>query len=142
MSNRTKQITAELEMLRNSDGMINAVAAVKWARRHRQSALYEFLEWDDKIAGERYRVDQVRNFIQVHIVDAVGIRKYISLSIDRQTGGGYRQTGEILSRQDLRAIMIDDCFDDLDRVRRLYQVLNEFRPVWELIDRIRPRRAA
>ena len=139
---RTRSIIAELEALRDADGMIHADASVKWAARHKRSALYAYLEWDDTVAAHRHRVDQVRSFIQVHIVDAVGFRRYISLSIDRQTSGGYRPIPEVLSRQDLKSVMLNDALDDLDRMRRLYISLNELQPIWDCIDRLRPRSAA
>lgn len=139
---RTRQITAELEALRDAEGLIHAQAAVKWARRNRRSALHNFLEWDDSVAAERYRVDQVRGFIQVHISDTLGFRKYVSLSIDRQASGGYRPVPDVLSRQDLRSVMLGDAIDDLDRLRRLYVSLKELQPVWDCIDRLKPRSAA
>lgn len=142
MSQRTKQITAELEALRDSQGMIHAQAAVKWARRNRRSALHGFLEWDDEVAGERYRIDQIRGFIQVHISDPLGFRRYVSLSIDRQGSGGYRPVPDVLSRQDMRAVMLNDALDDLDRLRRLYVPLKELQPIWDCIDRLRPKSAA
>lgn len=142
MSQRTQAITAELEALRTKDGLINAITAVKWARRNRRSALHAYLEWDDAVAAEKHRVDQIRNFIQVNIVDAVGFRRYVSLSIDRKPGGGYRETREVLSRQDLRAVMLDDALDDLDRLRRLYEPLRELSPVWNAVERLRPKSAA
>lgn len=136
MSNRTDAIVRELEALRDEKGMIHAPAAVKWARRHRNSALHGFLEWDDEIAGERYRVDQVRGFIQVNIVDALGSRRYVSLSIDRESGGGYRQTNDVLSHQDLRAIMLRDAIADLQRLQRLYIGLAELRPIWSVVEKL------
>lgn len=142
MSQRTKAITAELEALKDKYGMINAVAAVKWARRNRRSALHGYLEWDDEVAGEKYRVDQIRNFVQVHITDPLGFRRYISLSIDRQASGGYRPVGDVLSRHDLRQVMLDDAIDDLVRLQRLYVSLRELQPVWDCIERLKPKSAA
>ena len=142
MSERTKRITAELERLRDKSGMINASRAVKWARRNPRSALHEYLEWDDEIAAEKYREDQIRSFVQIHIVDPLGFRQYVSLSIDRRPGGGYRPVQDVLSRQDLRSIMLNDALDDLDRMRRLYVSLKELGPIWDCIDRLRPKSAA
>lgn len=142
MSQRTKAVTAELEALKDKNGMINAVAAVKWARRHRNSALHAFLEWDDAVAAEKHRVDQIRGFIQIHISDPLGFRRYVSLSIDRQAGGGYRPVNEVLSRQDLRSVMLDDAIDDLSRLQRLYVSLRELQPVWDCINRLKPKSAA
>lgn len=142
MSERTKKITAELERLRDKSGMINADRAVKWARRNPRSALHGYLEWDDEVAAEKYRVDQIRSFIQIHITDPLGFRQYVSLSIDRRPGGGYRPVADVLTRQDLRQVMLHDALDDIDRLRRLYVSLKELQPIWQCVDRLRPKDAA
>lgn len=142
MSQRTKAMTEEAEALRDDNGMIHAKRVVQWARRNRKSAWHAHLEWDDKVAGELHRIDQVRQFIQIHVNDPVGFRRYVSLSIDRTAGGGYRAASEVLSRQDLRAVMLDDAIDDVNRLRRLYVHLRELQPIWDCIDRLKPRSAA
>lgn len=136
MSNRTDAIVRELEGLRDEKGMLHAPLAVKWARRHPRSALHAFLEWDNEVAGERHRIDQVRGFIQLHIVDALGSRRYVSLSIDRESGGGYRPKSEVLSHQDLRTVMLRDAIADLQRLQRLYVGLAELKPIWEVVEKL------
>lgn len=136
---RSLQLQKELEALRDKDGMINARGAVDWARKKPKSALFSFLEWDDSIAAEEYRIDQVRSLIQIHLVDPLGGRRYISLSIDRTSGGGYRPTTQVLKREDLRQVMLGDALDDLERMERLYRALPELRPLWAVLERLRGR---
>ena len=56
MSDRLDSIGDELMKLRDDEGKISAVAAVKWARKHTKSHLHAALTWDDDVAGEKYRV--------------------------------------------------------------------------------------
>jgi hypothetical protein len=142
MSERTDNLATELEARRNEHGKIVPTEVVAWARKNPKSRLHAQLEWNDSIAAERYRIDQVRELLQVHIVDPQGHRRYISLSIDRNNGGGYRSMSDVESRQDLRAIMLQDALGELERVERLYHVLKELRPVWKVVAGLRPRAAA
>lgn len=139
MSERTDSVAAELLRLKNEDGIISPSAAVTWARKHTKSHLHASLEWDDEVAGERYRVWQVRALIAVHIVDAEGGRRFVSLSVDRKHDGsnGYRELGDVVARPDLREIMLSDALSELERIQARYNKLTELAPVWEQADAVR-----
>jgi hypothetical protein len=132
-------IAEELTALRGDDGKINVHTAVDWARKHRSSRLHAALEWDNEQAGEAYRRWQVRNLIAVHIVDASGGRRYVSLSIDRREGG-YRPIEDILPRVDLRECMLNDALAELNRLQKKYERLKELDEVWAARDRVAGRR--
>ena len=132
LSERTDRIGDELLALKSVDGVINPQVAVEWARRHKRSALFGALEWDDPTAGEKYRVWQIRQLIVIHIVDAAGSRRFVSLSIDRKHDGsnGYRSLEDIVVRADLREIMLADALAELERIQQRYNKLTELAPVW------------
>lgn len=138
MSERTDGLAAELLKLQNGDGKINPADVVKWARRNKRSKLYASLTWDDEIAGEKYRIWQVRELIAVHITEPDGGRRFVSLSIDR-VEGGYRSLSDIIARQDLRQVMIEDALHELERVQRKYDRLQELEPVWAATQNVRRR---
>ena len=142
MSDRTDGIAVELLKLKNDNGVINPTEVVKWARTNKKSHLHGSLEWDDSVAGERWRLWQVRALISVHIVDADGGRRFVSLSIDRKHDGsnGYRPLDDIIGRPDLRAIMLRDALADLERIQARYAKLSELAPVWEQADQVRKTR--
>lgn len=147
MSDRTNAIADELLKLKNKNGIINPTEAVAWARKNPGSQLHGSLEWDDGVAGERWRVWQIRQLISVHIVDAEGGRRFVSLSIDRRHDGsnGYRSLEDIVARPDLREIMLKDALSELERIQERYKKLSELAPVWEQADQVRqrqPRRKA
>lgn len=143
MSERTDGIGAELLKLKNQDGIINPAEVVKWAKRNKSSRLHSQLEWDDEVAGERYRIWQVRALISVHIVDAEGGRRFVSLSTDRRHDGsnGYRSLEDIVARPDLREIMLKDALSELERIQERYKKLSELAPVWEQADQVRQQRS-
>lgn len=135
MSDRTDGVAKELLALRDKEGKISASAAVEWARKHPKSYLHASLQWDDEIAGEAHRVWQVRALISVHIVDPQGARRFVSLSIDRAEGG-YRQVSDVMSRQDLRKIMLDDALAELQRLEAKYKHLQELETIWAARDKV------
>ena len=142
MSERTDGIAGELLKLKNDNGVINPAGAVEWARTHKKSLLHASLEWDDAIAGERHRQWQVRQLISVHIVDAEGGRRFVSLSIDRKHDGsnGYRSLEDVVARPDLREVMLRDALADLERIQERYKKLTELEPVWQRAAEVRERR--
>jgi len=135
MSERLDTIADELRGLKNNQGLIDPARAVEWARTHPKSWLHGALCWDDEVAGERYRVWQVRALISVHILDPAGERRFVSLSIDR-TAGGYREAHEVLNNTDLLEVMLTDAFDELHRVRRRFAALPVLEPLWKALTRV------
>lgn len=137
----------ELLALKNANGLIVPTEAVNWARENEESLLHSKLEWDDEIAGEKYRVEQVRQLIAVHITDAEGSRAAISLSIDRRSGG-YRLLDDMKARPDLRQIMLEDALAEFNRMQAKYQRVRELERVWAAVSTVasehqqRPRRRA
>ena len=142
MSDRTDTIGAELLALKNADGVINPAKAVAWAKDNPESQLHNSLEWDDSVAGHRWRLWQIRSLISVHIVDSDGGRRFVSLTIDRKHDGsnGYRSLEDVVRRPDLREVMLADALAELERIQARYKRLAELAPVWEQADRVRGRR--
>lgn len=139
MSDRLDTLTDELLALRNTKGLINPAEAVHWARRNRKSRLHAHLTWDDEVAGERYRIWQIRELISVHIVDNDGGRRFVSLSVDRGSGG-YRTVEQVMGRVDLREIMVADALADLERMQRRYEKLPELQAVWAAAETVKAQR--
>jgi len=107
-------LAMELLALKNDNDLINPAEVVAWARRNHNSRLHGALEWDDDIAGEKWRISQVRSLIAIHVVDATGMRGLVSLSIDRTPGNnGYRGLDDVVARPDLREILMQDALAEL-----------------------------
>jgi hypothetical protein len=131
-SNRGAQIRGELLALRNSDGKLMPKVAIDWAEEHPDSALYSSLEWDNEVAGQHHREWQMRQLINLHLSPAAGSEgpRFVSLSIDRVTGGGYRDISDVMADADLREIAISDALAELERTQRKYTHLQELEQVW------------
>src|SRR5215469_5103802 len=140
MSERSDQLERELLALRNKNGVIVPSEVVKWARRNTKSWLHAALNWDDKTAGEAWRIWQVREIISIQIVSKDAGRQLVSLSIDRASGGGYRRVSDIMERPDLRDVMLADALADLERMQKRYAQVQELRAVWDAANAVAARR--
>jgi hypothetical protein len=70
------------------------------------------------------------------------MRGLVSLSIDRGHDGnnGYRGLDDVIAREDLRSIMMQDALAELERVQARYAKLTELQEVWEAADKVRTRK--
>jgi hypothetical protein len=130
-SNRGTQLTAELLDLQTSDGLLHPRTVVNWAQDNVDSALHSALEWDNAVAGDAWRMQQVRQLIALHLIDASGGPRLVSLSIDRSHGGGYRVMEQVMATPDLREIALNDALAELRRVEEKHQHLIELERVWQ-----------
>jgi hypothetical protein len=81
--------------------------------RDESSVLHKHFEWDDTEAAENYRRYQARVLIQrcrITLVDSTPtqIRAFVSLPDDRENGGGYRLTTEVLDSASMREELLHD----------------------------------
>lgn len=130
-------IRSELLSIQHSDphNMLHVADVKNWARENTTSKLHSSIEWDNDVAAERHRDWQIRQLIQLHIVSETGEPEMVSLTVDRVAGGGYRSVSEVVAVADLRAIMLQDALNELDRVRRKYERVTELVEVWEAAER-------
>jgi hypothetical protein len=136
-------IEKELLDLMNAEGLIVAEAAEKWAANHRQSDLAKQLEWDNRVAGKQYRINQIRQLIvSLKITMGNGTKRFYSLSIDRgnKKGGGYRDISDIMKSKTLYEILLQDALNDLQRMQEQYERLRELQPIWKEAEKIRKRK--
>lgn len=129
MSKRT-----ELEAIKKANkGILRPRQIVGWAKDHPQSELYAAFEWDDRVAGDAYRLWQARKIIALEIRYEDGHRQMYSLSIDRVTDGGYRDVEVIMASANLRKVALHDALEELNRVRMKYEHLQQLAKVWQAI---------
>lgn len=77
------------------------------------SPLHKHFEWDDTAAADKYRRDQARYLIQkckITLVETepVSIRAFVSLPSDRDSGGGYRLTSEVVTDERRKQELLHD----------------------------------
>lgn len=102
-----------LTKIARQNGGVLKVEDVLTEARDEGSPLHKHFEWDDSEAAEQYRRQQARALIQkckITLIDSqpVEIRAFVSLPTDREHGGGYRLTSEVLGDSRMKAELIRD----------------------------------
>ena len=124
MNEKLKKLREEFEQIKKTHGgKFGPRDVVEYARSNKNTELHSRFEWDDKKAGEAYRIEQARGIIQslkITIVEReteiVSIREYSSLTTDRDGDGSYRSTVQILSDEEMKAQLLDDIQMELVRI--------------------------
>jgi hypothetical protein len=100
------------KMARQNGGVLKVEDVLEEARDE-GSPLHKHFEWDDSEAAEQYRKQQARSLIQrckVVLIDTqpIEIGAFVSLPTDRESGGGYRLTSDVVSDERLKAELMRD----------------------------------
>jgi hypothetical protein len=135
-------IKEELTQIYNEhNGRVPPEAVVNFARDE-NTALHAEFEWDDTEAAHQFRLEQARKIIRLNIdvIETpngnVRMPVYVSLVSDRRGGGGYRALTDVMSSAEMRAQLLQQAIDELQRVRRKYESLRELTPVFAALDRV------
>lgn len=102
-----------LTKIARQNGGVLKVEDVLSEARDESSPLHKHFEWDDSEAAEQYRRQQARTLIQkckIRLIDShpVEIRAFVSLPTDRENGGGYRLTSEVMGDERMKAELLRD----------------------------------
>jgi hypothetical protein len=135
-----EQLRQELETLQGSNPVLRPSRVVNWAEKHPESALHSQLEWDDRKAGREYRLWQARELIKTVAVFPTEKKPvWVSLTLDRSRGGGYRRSEDVKTIPNLRKLFVRDVLNEFIRLRDRYADLGELAPVYRAIDRMAKR---
>lgn len=124
----------ELRRIHNSNGGKLTPAAVVKAARSPKSPLHNRFEWDDSVAGEKYRLIQAGDLIREQRVEYARdrrgpktVREYTSTY---QAGdaerGAYRATEDVMANEMSAAIVLRSFERALSDLKRQYGHLKEF----------------
>lgn len=137
---RKDKIAAELaSIMDGNDGVLHPQHVVDFARDE-TTALHDRFEWDDTEAGKKYRLEQARHIIRVYVDVAddsvTEIRAWVSLPSDRETGGGYRKTRDVLSERERREELLQMALRDLMVFKRKYAILQQLAKVFAAAEEV------
>lgn len=138
---RNDELTNELETIRLADSKKRLrPEAVVEAAKSPSSRLHDYFDWDDEVAGEKWRKAQARTLIRVAVFTPPGsneeYRMYCNLTSDRQvdddgTTGGYRSTVEVMGDEQLCAILMADALREMRTFEAKYAKLEGLAPILE-----------
>lgn len=133
-------VKKELDKLSKRKKLLKAQAIVDFAKNPK-TALHDYFEWDDKIAGNEFRLQQARRIIRVYIEETpysdVPQRIRISLKQDRiKAHGGYRRLQDVISDKDLWQEYEEQCLVDLIYLRDKYNDIKKYHCIWQEINKL------
>ena len=101
-----------MQIARRNGGVLKVDDVLEEAKSE-NSLLHKHFEWDDTAAADKYRRDQARYLIQkckITLIEnePVSIRAFVSLPSDRDSGGGYRLTSEVVTDERRREELLHD----------------------------------
>jgi len=132
------KIRDELLTVKGKKTLLQPQAVVDWARSRPDSAIHQALEWDDTVAGELWRRQQVRRLISLCVTTEEGDRALVSLSIDRvEPQGGYRTISDVLASPRLRDVLLSDALAEFERLEYKYGRLKQLAGVWTEVRKVK-----
>lgn len=119
-----------LTRMAKKNGGVLKVEDVLEEARDENSILHRHFEWDNTEAAEKYRQIQARALIQkcqIKLVtaDPVVVRAFVSLPTDRENGGGYRLTSDVVNDENLKAEMMRDMQMTIQRWTKKMHLLDQ-----------------
>ena len=117
------------QMAKRNGGVLKVDDVIEEAKNV-NSVLHQHFEWDDSEAAEHYRRQQARALIQrcrIQLVETepVKIRAFVSLPTDREQGGGYRLTTEVMGDEYLKDEMLRDIRMTIQRWTKKLSLLDQ-----------------
>lgn len=127
-------IRDEIEALTRKDGLIHAEDIVNWARTHPESELHKRFPWDVEQAAYLHWLSVARRLIQVYVVDTRGDRTTFSLVTDRVSGGGYRDSQQVLDNTEFRRQAAEQALVEVRHWRERNAAISELDAIFTAID--------
>ena len=102
--------------------------------RPKGAPLHDRFEWDNKIAGEKYRLVQARDLIRSVQIEFIStstgerhfVRGFHSRRESGQDTGGYQPTEEIVQDEVSMRLLLKQCEREIADLKRKYGHLAEF----------------
>lgn len=132
-----QKIGEELENIELS-GEITNKKVIQFAKDNPNSELYKCFEWDDKIAGENYRLLKASQIISSisFVVEEEPIKKqkiYYSIKSEKQETRKFKNIKDILEDDKDYKALLDKAKDELERCTNNYNDLLKKEDLKEII---------
>jgi hypothetical protein len=109
--------------------------------RDKNTQLHKLFEWNNKIAGEKYREiqagDIIRNLVVVKVNTESGASEKTNIRVfvsDNRRNGGYKPITVVLRQQDEYERLLEQAYKELQAFKDKYENLSELSEIFDLID--------
>lgn len=126
-SANAQKVGEELEQIEKQDA-VSSKNVLTYARKNKDSELYKCFEWDNKIAGEKYRLFQASNIISsISIVINEKPKEkqkvYYKIRTEEKETGSFKNIKDILKNDAEYIAICNKAEDDLKKCTEKYHKL-------------------
>lgn len=134
-----------LTKIQEEKGPLTPSLVVKKAKA-KKSVIHDYFEWDDTIAGPKYRIHQARrlmNHIQVEIIDngdkkPRAIKMFHNIQIMKESKDrAYLSLSTIINSDDYRKQIVEKAMVELRGWQERYRQYSELKPIFKAIDKLK-----
>ena len=125
-------LASEIKAIRDKHGKLTPKLVLDTARNPKHP-LHSQFEWDDEVAGEKFRLAQARELIQsvrLRFVDAAGetksARRYYAIRAADADEFDYDDVEEVMQDRFRRKLLLNEMQRRIDELVQQYGVLEEF----------------
>lgn len=117
----------ELEELEKSTEITNK-SVLDYAKNHKKSEIYKCFDWDDKVAGEKWRLTQANQIIGSisFVIEEEPVKKqkiYYSVKSDKEENRKFKNIVDILDNDDDYKALLDKAKREFETCRDNYNDL-------------------
>lgn len=103
-----------------------------------QTELHKCLEWDDKKAADKYRIDQCRQISRMLIIKRTDVpedqpQEKIRFLMYDKTSDTYMPTIKIVRNEDKYQMLLQQAYSELRAFKQKYACLTELKEIFALI---------
>lgn len=133
------KVGKELEELENSLDSLDTKNIVNFAKDEK-SELHKCFEWDDKVAGEKYRLQQANQILtSISIVSKEEdskpevVRAFVNIKDSEDNERKFKNIAKVLENEDEYSQIKKKAYDDLVRCKDRYSKIIELSDLKEII---------
>ena len=134
------RLAAELDKIREKDGLLTPQAVIDEARSTESSLLRPYIfDKNIKEAAEEYYLDNARRMIRsIYVILEENpdwkVPANINIRGDGESARGYYPAATVMGNMVMREEALRRVWENLSRLRRLYSHMEQFASVWKAID--------
>lgn len=135
------EVGKELELIQEEEGGITSASMVDRARDE-SSPLHKLFEWNDKVAGEKYRLMQagvvLGSLTIVRTDKTPETRAFVNVKGKSFGSGRFIDVDTAMADEEMRRIVLRNAYNEMESFRRKYTELSELKGVIKEINLLIP----
>ncbi len=134
------EVGAEIEEIERKNGTVTTSAVVD-AARNEKSVMHNLFEWNDTVAGEKYREHQARQILHALVVIPETnnqTRAFVNVVYGSQPGqtGKYVNLNTATHDPEMMVIILSNAIRELEAIQQKYSTLKELAGVFAEINKL------